>query len=339
MRMSGVVSGQDCAVTRRAGTGRGRVVPSIVERIGYRTAFAALRWYVRYAPGTLGKRSLVRNLLDSGLQRHPYRCTARTGWGARFAVDTADIIQRYLYLFGVWEPHLTGFIRSRLQPGDVFVDVGANVGYYTLLGARLVGDRAGSGSVVAIEASADSCAVLRHNLSLNATANARPVNVAVSDRAETLVFYQEEAGNLGATTIVRPAGRFVSSFDMRAESLQQILTRDEIARTRLIKIDVEGAEAAAVRGLVPLLAMLRPDVEIVIELSPDFLAVRGESPDDVTRPFLDRGFNIYRLTNSYLAESYVRAVPRRPVRWRGPVTEQSDLVFSRADAEELSTSG
>lgn len=67
-------------------------------------------------------------------------------------MDTQDLIQRYLYLFGAWEPHLTGWLRRRLRPGDGFVDVGANIGVFSVLAARLVGE---SGRVVAIEASAD----------------------------------------------------------------------------------------------------------------------------------------------------------------------------------------
>ncbi|SCF63177.1 hypothetical protein GA0115259_100393 [Streptomyces sp. MnatMP-M17] len=64
----------------------------------------------------------------------------RSRFGARFAVDTQDLIQRYIYLFGVWEPHMTRWLRGRLEPGDTFVDVGANIGYYSVLASQLVGD-------------------------------------------------------------------------------------------------------------------------------------------------------------------------------------------------------
>lgn len=108
------------------------------------------REYVRHAPWSAGKRALVENHLNAALRDRPLHRLARTRFGATFAVDTQDLIQRYLYLFGVWEPHMTRWLQRRLKPGDVFVDVGANIGYYSILASRLVGAR---GKVVAIEAS------------------------------------------------------------------------------------------------------------------------------------------------------------------------------------------
>jgi hypothetical protein len=58
-----------------------------------------------------------------------------------------DVIQNYVYLFGTWEPDLTAFMRRRLRPGDTFIDVGANIGYLSTLGSKLVGPH---GVVVAI---------------------------------------------------------------------------------------------------------------------------------------------------------------------------------------------
>src|SRR6266545_4932566 len=69
--------------------------------------------------------------------------------GVRLLVETDDLIQGYIYLFGVWEPNITDWIRRTLLPGDTFVDVGSNIGYYSTLAARLVGS---AGSVVAIDA-------------------------------------------------------------------------------------------------------------------------------------------------------------------------------------------
>lgn len=86
------------------------------------------RWYVRYLPGTFGHVALVNRLLHKGLWRHPYIGRTRIRTGERFHVDTTDLIQQYLHAFGVWEPHLAGYLRGRLGPDDVFVDIGANCG-------------------------------------------------------------------------------------------------------------------------------------------------------------------------------------------------------------------
>ena len=80
----------------------------------------------------------------------PLRIETTTAEGDRVACHLPDLIQMYLYVFGVWEPDLAAYIRSRLNEGDVCVDVGANIGFDTLIASRKVGP---SGGVVAIEAS------------------------------------------------------------------------------------------------------------------------------------------------------------------------------------------
>jgi len=69
------------------------------------------RWYVRYAPGLLGKASVTADFLNLYLRNNPRVRVVRSRFGAKFEVDTRDLIQRYVYLFGVWEPHLTAWLR------------------------------------------------------------------------------------------------------------------------------------------------------------------------------------------------------------------------------------
>ncbi|MEV6739043.1 FkbM family methyltransferase [Streptomyces sp. NPDC051104] len=249
-------------------------------------------------------------------------------------MDTHDLIQRYLYLFGVWEPHLTHWMQGRLRPGDTFVDVGANIGYFSVLASHQVGPR---GQVVSIEASPRFHEVLKGNLKANNCDNVRSANTAVSDGAERLAFYVADPTNLGATTAVRPGTTTELAFEMTAQTLPEILTEGELRRSRLIKIDVEGAEAAVIRGLTPALDRLSADAELVIEVSPERLARQGDSVEDVISPLVRHGFHIYRIHNDYNPHSYPSALarPTVPIRWRKPVTDECDLVFSRIDAEKL----
>lgn len=292
----------------------------------------ALRAYVRHAPGRLGKPWLAGHLSDY-LRQHPLTATARTRSGTVLPVLTSDVIQRYLWLFGTWEPHLTAWMRHRITPGDLVIDAGAHTGYFTLLASQLAGP---TGRVVAIEASPDFHQALTANIAANGCSNVRSVNAAVSDAPGRMTFYLERATNLGGTTAVRPR-TVVSSFEADAAPLPQLVTEAELAAARLIKIDVEGGEAAAVRGLAPVLGRLRHDTELVIEVNPRMLAKQGQQVDDVLVPLREHRFHVYRLANDYAAAGYPVAL-RRPapaVRWHGPVTEMSDLVFSRTDAETL----
>ncbi|MFE4856100.1 FkbM family methyltransferase [Streptomyces sp. NPDC056670] len=293
------------------------------------------RRYVRDAPGTVGKAAMADRLLNPYLRDHPRRRVVESRSGARFAVDTQDLIQRYLYLFGVWEPHMTSWLRGRLRPGDVFVDVGANIGAFSMLASRLVGD---GGRVVAIEASPEFHRRLLQHVELNGCGNVRAVNVAVADSRKTLTFVLASLKNMGANSIVPFDGPAESTFEMSALPLSEVLRADEIAKARVIKIDVEGAEGGVVRGLAPVLGELRADVEIAVEVTPERMVQLGDSVEELTEVMRKHGFNAYRLVNEYSAGSYPRAVrsPIPPQRWREPIVGETELVFSRVDAEVLS---
>ncbi|WP_329077553.1 FkbM family methyltransferase [Streptomyces niveus] len=294
-----------------------------------------VRGYVRHVPGSLGKALLTELFLNPQLRETPSQVTAKSRFGARFVVDTQDLIQRYLYMFGVWEPHMTRWLQARLLPGDTFIDVGANIGYYTVLASGLVGE---GGRVVAVEASPDFHQRLLEQVRLNRRDNVRAVNGAVSDERRTLTFVLASSANMGANSIVPYDGPVESSFEVEAFPLGELLTPEEISTARVIKIDVEGAEGSVVRGMVPLLDKLRPDCEITVEVTPDRMTQLGDSAEELMQTMQEHGFHAYRLANEYTPESYVTALRGKraiPVRWRGPVVEESDLIFSRVDAETL----
>ncbi|MEV0010808.1 FkbM family methyltransferase [Streptomyces sp. NPDC047973] len=293
------------------------------------------RVYVRHAPWLSGKETITREYLNAWLRDHPRKVVARSGFGAQFNTDTRDLIQRYIYIFGLWEPPLTKWLQRTLQPGDTFVDVGANIGYFSLLASRLV---EASGRVVAVEASPDFHTLLSANVSLNKATNVRTVSEAVSDRAEILHFILASSANMGANSIVPYAGEAESQIDVPARPLPDILSASELAAARVIKVDVEGAEGAVVRGIVPALGRLRPDAELAIEVTPERLARLGESAQELLDALASHGFRPYRLPNDYAPASYPRAVRRpgpAPLRWEGPVEGETEFVFSRIDAESL----
>src|SRR5262249_27771794 len=155
-----------------------------------------LRAYIRFAPFTAGKRWLWLRVMDPYFIWNSHPFVARTTFGTRIQGNAKDIIQQYIYYFGVWEPHITSWIRSSLRPGDSFIDVGANIGYYSLLASRLVGQY---GSVVAIEASPKTFLELQTNLTLNKIYNVRAVNLAASDCRGKLKIFRGHEHNTGLT--------------------------------------------------------------------------------------------------------------------------------------------
>ena len=256
--------------------------------------------------------------------------------GDRFRCRPPDFIQMYLWLFDIWEPDLTAFISSRLAPGDAFIDVGANIGFFSVLAARCVGAK---GSVLAVEASPSVFASLSETVAANGHGGViRSANKAAAAERGMLNVYSGPSHNIGLTTTVQTRG-FGQQAVVEALPLDDLMTRDELRRARLVKIDVEGGEDAVLAGMSRFVEQCRDDAEILIELSPLWWTDDTKRPIDVLQPLFDVGFHAYEMDNNYWPWRYMwpRCV-RRPRRCTRDLTvrvKRLDLVMSRQDAEQL----
>ncbi len=281
---------------------------------------------IRSVPGLALKRwvwSLVRR------REFAYSTTTPRGW--RITGHTRDWIQRHLYYFGLWEPNLSAWMEERLLPGDVFIDVGANIGYFTMLAANRVGP---SGRVVAIEAMPAIFQHLAAHVAANSLVNTRLINEAAVGPGEPreAFMYWGDAGNVGSSGLVRQATQ-PQSVKVAAGSLRRILTPEELRRARLIKVDVEGVEARTIRGLELERGDFDPRLELIVEMS----AGADTDPADLLRYLARLGFSPYELREDHHCRRYAypaRAVSR-PQRVRQPLTAVHNVIFSRIDAEFL----
>jgi FkbM family methyltransferase len=252
-----------------------------------------------------------------------------TYFGAQILCDPNDLIQRSILNFGVWEPNISYWIGRILRAGDVCIDVGANIGYDTLLASSVVG---AAGKVVAIEAAPRIFSLLEHNVRINRATNVRLVNAAVSDRRQTLTLYSGGVRNIGATTTLASRG-FPIETTVEAWGLAQLLSPDELARAKLIKIDVEGGELAVLRGLLAQVSRFPNEIVVIVEAS------WHEQPadwDSVFEQFVAAGFMAYEIENRYTLEWYLN--------WRTPCAlkrlfacpkAQTDLLWSRQPIADL----
>ena len=140
--------------------------------------------------------------------------------------------------------------------------------------------------------------------------NDRIIDVAVSDSEGIVEFFYAGSFNEGATTTVK--GRFQSTaIPVSCKPLSELLTDDEIAAARLIKIDVEGAELRVINGLVSILPLLPEDCEVIVEISGD--SVEGSGL--IYAAFAGHGFHAYELENDYDPLSYLYPqAPSKPLR-------------------------
>jgi FkbM family methyltransferase len=237
----------------------------------------------------------------------------------RMELDLNDPLSRMLWVFRTWEPNLSTWLKGVLKPGDGFIDLGANVGYYTLLAKSLVGD----GPVWSFEASPTIFRQLQRNIELNGHA-VKAYNLAVSDRDGEVEIHLGD--NQGLANIF---GGGPTEAVVPARALDTVLADEDVSRVRVIKIDVEGAEDLALAGMQKTWDRLPPTADFMTEVS-DKIVGHDRDAAAVMRMFAERGYRPYVVANDYNPSTYRRAdryVPPRP--FEGPVVGTVDLIFSK----------
>ncbi|MDB5412172.1 MAG: FkbM family methyltransferase [Rubritepida sp.] len=307
-------------------------IPLGLKTAAIRAACAGLRAYFQHMPGSFGK----LRLWDSVVRRHilwrKLEIEARSRFGARFQGSFPDSVHGFLYFFGVWEPAITAIYRAALKPGDVVIDIGANVGTHALLASSLVGPGGQGGEVHAVEASPWIHKRLRENLAANDIHNVRTYNLAATDKPGEVTVYLHDGTNLGGTTIVPSEATRTGALreaTVEGRPLTDIVPMSALLAARLIKIDVEGAEWLVVQGMRDVLPRLRSDVEILVEVNPEALAQFGGSLDAFLAIFAEAGFEPFEIENPYEGRFYIEKL-RALTAPLGPTDSGTlDLVFRR----------
>jgi FkbM family methyltransferase len=192
---------------------------------------------LRVRPAQLG--ALLKTLLRIR------RCYVTTQLGQHFWLDPVSVFGQAVLTKGAYEPILTRIVQGLLSAGDVFVDVGANEGYFSVLAASCVG---GAGAVHAIEPQRRLNPVLRHNAEINSAETIAIHNVVLADRVGTAQLFLRPSLNTGSSSIFRH-WRFGSKHELvPALTLDEFFRRNSLERVRLIKVDCEGAEHLVVAG-------------------------------------------------------------------------------------------
>jgi FkbM family methyltransferase len=180
--------------------------------------------------------------------------------------------------YRVYEEHVRQAVRDHLRPGDVCLDVGANIGVITFLAASIVGP---DGLVVAVEANPENVQMLYRTIHMVAAANVMVLPLAASDQRS--VFSLKGRSNthlVAARAADSGGGHFV-----QAVPLDDLLAG--LPRLDFVKMDIEGHEPPALRGIARLLAQHKP--ALLVEFNPQCLAVQQQDP----RAYLDLIFAVH----------------------------------------------
>ena len=171
------------------------------------------------------------------------------------------------YIRGDYEPTVQSAIKKFLRPGMTFYDVGANAGFFTLLGAARVGPK---GNVVSFEPHPTTATQLRKQISVNYLTNVEVIEAAICDKIGTAEFSDDTVAVMASLTTSASGHRTIR---VKTETLDSIVANR--SPPDLLKIDIEGAEIEALRGAPKLIAEKRP--VLLVEVHSQEIAAQYDS--------------------------------------------------------------
>lgn len=204
--------------------------------------------------------------------------------GHKMFLDSLDSLN--LSIYEKYEPRLLEVIEKEIKPGEIVVDLGANIGYYTLIFARLVGEK---GKVYAFEPDPENFALLKKNVEINGYKNVILVQKAISNQTgKTRLYLSDE--NVGDHQI------FDSKYGRKSIEIETV-TLDEYFKDEavdFVKIDIQGAEQAALEGATKFLQNKK--LKIITEFCPKLLNLfHGDAGKYLD--ILETNFKLYDIDN------------------------------------------
>lgn len=239
--------------------------------------------------------------------------TFKLTYDPNFAADVAT--RHFLVKNSYCEPEVVHLMARVLRPGDFAVDAGANIGFFTMVMSKLVGE---TGRVIAFEPGINNTFKLKENLKLNNVTNVEVIEQPLWERHEKVTFHLMQDSGLNS---IKDTGGVLCTQELQATSLYDYC---EIA-PRLIKLDVEGAEEYVLKGLHPQVHNSPPF--IVCEVYPTTLKYFGCSPESLRATMKQRGYDTFILhpDGAYPTRVHPRTALHR-------ASGQLNVLFSTIDA-------
>jgi FkbM family methyltransferase len=202
-----------------------------------------------------------------------------------------DSLQSGLFWSGEhYEKGLDQLIKSVVKPGDTVFDIGAHIGFYTILLSKLVQS---NGKCYSFEPQKNLHEMIVKTLDLNDISNTIPFNVPLSDKSGKIKFFQTvDQSHSSVSSIVSESEAVGSSYELDCISLDEFILQNNIEEIRLIKIDAEGAEAMILNGAKNSLnnKIIR---NFLIELHEEQLVSLGSSCAEVISCLEEQGFEVF----------------------------------------------
>ena len=251
----------------------------------------ALRLYTRYFPVTKGKMRLVRTF-SPYVRRDGETRIARSRYGYLMKCTLNDWIQWQVYYLGDYlgEARFARYLISGSRPGETFIDIGANVGHYTLLMSRELGS---DGRVYSFEPLGSTFTRLVENIDLNEATNVVASQVAIGSSTGTVNIDLVDEDNIGAARVVATTDD-QSANSVESSTLDEKLRDEDLQDLRFLKMDIEGYEFEALKGAVQTLKQFKPIC--LIEIHREQLSIFGTTPEELFSFMSDLGYMAHHVT-------------------------------------------
>ena len=207
-------------------------------------------------------------------------------------LNPTEHIQQQLLWYGYYEKSLGDVLRKIVKPGDVFVDIGANIGYFSLLIATDVP----TAKVISFEPVRDIFQQLKGNTLLNNVKNIIAFNAAVGEVKEEKDIFVSDTDNLGMSSFKQPENFSGKTERVQVLTLDDWFSRAGLAKIDVIKIDVEGSELNALKGMKQVLQSFKPVV--IVEINPGTLSMFGLNSSDIFDYLAGFNFDAFLILES-----------------------------------------
>lgn len=278
------------------------------------TARQWFRWYLNRFPLRDGKARLYQALHQALMPSERF-LMVDIDPGFRLKCDLQDPEQRKIYFYGHYhERYEARLIGEVLRDGDFFWDIGANIGYFTLLAAATLQN---SGQIIAFEPGRTAFQRLQDNIGLNNFNNITAVNLAASNSAgEAKLFLTTEIADTGAS-LYQGGGDRTDFEIIPTIPLDTYLAQEKLPPPHMIKIDVEGAELAVLQGATKILSEFSP--LLLIEMEGKNLQAAGTDKTAILNflnPLGYRGAFLYK--GKWLIAEDINTTRGRNIFWFNP---------------------
>jgi len=246
---------------------------------------------------------------------------------SKIIADLSTALGLRLYRYGHFEPEID-LVRKFLKPGDTFIDGGAHVGLFTLVAARKVASR---GRVIAFEPAPETRGRLLANINVNGFDWVKVHPLALAEKEKELEFVSFSGNGSGFSSFAPKHTQGGLKQKISCVKLDDFISLDERNKIKLIKLDLEGAEVAALQGATQLIDQVHPS--FLIEVEPEHLKRQGSSANQLIEILESRGYKMYRVSWDKKREPILKMIMEFSLNSKSP------NIFFCPDPELIKSAG